>query len=77
MRVHVWFSTRHEPERPWLIMREDGRVTAAADVALTDVQTAYRADAFRALPGGPKGVIAGRLVAATDELELEGGIHHG
>lgn len=69
MIVRAWFCRNYEPERPW--MYTDGeRVWAAADVRLNNTRMHYNSSAFMALPGGPKGIIEGTLVAAVDEIDV-------
>ena len=70
MIARVWFDRTYEPERPWYIAYQDGRVTVARDVHMAETSMLYNPGGFTELPHGPKGVIVGLVVGTLDELEI-------
>lgn len=71
MIVRLWYSRAGEPERPWLVQYEDGRMVRASAVRLSNAETAYDEKGFGELRDGPKAVMRGELEWIWDALPAE------
>jgi hypothetical protein len=67
----VWFSAvgaSQEPRRPWAVMAPSGALYLAANVGAKVAQTTFSDEAYRELPGGPRGVLECDDVVMVDAV---------